>query len=313
MSSAAALAAMGLSAPPFVPAPRMYSGNMCGTRVLGLPSIPGRGGPDDLVASWFYDRYSLGWQAKIRSGWMPKYPDVLLSWPDSRAAGASALDFGVTCRTLGLQQYRPAVMLASKDYDPLGDRVNFDQAQLDGILANVRPVIPYLTNVAPRVGIAWESDLWLSPPTLHALIDELAPVFVAYGCKVYVHFSPGKGAWQENNHQTAYFWNAHIGQLTGLFHQRIPGSSAADYQYNASGCLADDLERFGGADGFSADSGFGHPWDLIALEITASEQFGSGMDEATGNSWGDIAMQTPVTNGLRVMGSGNGWTLPYAA
>lgn len=294
----------------FQPAPRQYAGNMCGVRVPGLPPVPGGSSDSSLVLSWFYDRYNAGDQDRIRKVWGSKYPDVLLSWPDSRAFGLSPAEFGLECSTLVNQGYRPAVMLASKLYDPQGDKVNFDPTQLAGLVANIQEVVPYIHNVVPRVGIAWESDLWMSPPTLHALIDAIAPIFVAYGCKVYVHFSPGKGSWQENGHDTAYFWDQHPGQLTGLFHQRIQGTTIDQYQFNASGCLDDMLVRFAGGAGFNIDSGFGHPWDLIALEITASEQF-TGMSEATGNQWGQYALATTPRQGplgiVPVMGSGNGF------
>ena len=123
----------------------------------------------------------------------------------------------------------------------------------------------------------------------------------------YTHFSPGKGAWQEDGHDTAFFWNQHIGQLTGHFHQRIPFCTPEAYTVGASGCLDDMLMRFNGYGGFSTDSGFGHPWDLIALEITASEQAEHGMSESDGDVWGRIALATPPRGNVRVQGSGNGF------
>ena len=293
MSNNNTLILLSDSLPPFVPAPREYSGNFCGIRVPGLPPVAGGSSDSSLVFSPFIDRYTAADRERIYAAY--RYPDLLLSWPDSRAFGPQ--QFAVTIREAIARGKRPAVMLLSKDYDP---------SDFDGCMKNIVPALPYLIGVVPRVCIGWELDAFLSPEVLHALIDALAPPFVTYGCKVYVHFTPGKGAWQENHHQTADFWNAHIGQLTGLFHQRIPGSSVSDYQTGASGCLDDMLVRFAGGDGFSADSGFGHPWDLIALEITASEQFGRGMSEADGDRWGRIALDTPPRGDVHVQGSGNG-------
>lgn len=289
----------GASTPVFQPAPREYNGNMCGIRVPGLPPVPGGYAPD-LFLSWFLDRYSPADRERIYAAY--RYDDLLLSWPDSRGFGHTAVQFGDLCREVIAHGKRPAVMLASKVYDPQDDAA--------GIIRNIEPVIPCLVNVVPRVGIAWEANSFMSGAVLRTVIDAIAPQFVGYGCKVYVHFTPGVAAWQLPGQTTADFWNAHVGQLTGLFHQRIPHTTPAQYQTMLSGCLDDVLVRFAGQDGFSPDSGFGHPWDLIALEITASEQSAEGMSEAEGNRWGDIALQTPPRVGplgpVRVMGSGNG-------
>lgn len=283
----------------FRPAPREYLGNMCGVRVPRLPPVSGGAHDASLFLSWFYARYNATDQSRIRAA-MQRYPDWLLSWPDDRAVGLSGADFGAQCRSLIALGFRPAVMLLSKDYDP---------SDFDGCMRNIAPVLPHIIGLVPRMCIGFELNSFLSPEVLHRLIDALTPQFVAYGCKCYVHFTPGVASWQEDGHPTCDFWNAHIGQLTGLFHQRIPGTTPAEYQTEMSGCLDDVLVRFAGEDGFSPDSGFGHPWDCIALEITASEQF-DGMSDADGDRWGDIAISTPARVGplgpVPVMGSGNG-------
>lgn len=285
----------------FVPAPREYAGNMCGLRIAGLPPIPGGyPGKDDLFMSWFLGRYSPDIRRRLIYP-AYRYPDLLLSWPDERAQGMSPAQFGALCREVIAHGKRPAVMLLSKDYDP---------RDVAGCRAAIEPVIPHLRNVVPRACLGFELD-FLQPEVLHALLDWCAPIFVAWGCKFYVHFSPGKGSWQEDGHYTDYFWNAHIGQLTGLWHQRIPGTTADEYQYGASGCLDDMLMRFAGGFNFSPDSGFGHPWDLIALEITASDQAEGGMSVEDGDRWGRVALSTRSRMGplgpVPIMGSGNGY------
>jgi hypothetical protein len=70
--------------------------------------------------------------------------------------------------------------------------------------------------------------------------------------------------------------------------------------------VKDVLDRFAGADFYPTDSGFGHPFDDIELEITASEQFAGTMSESQGNAWGRAALTTPSSGDVRVMGSGNG-------
>src|SRR5689334_19702587 len=116
---------------PFVPAPRTYAGNMCGVRVPGLPRVPGGASDPALVLSWFYDRYCRKCRRAIRDAWRVRGAvDVLLSWPDSRSVKQSPAQFGATCRELIYEGFRPAVMLASKDYDP---------ADLPGLLRNIAP------------------------------------------------------------------------------------------------------------------------------------------------------------------------------
>ena len=70
--------------------------------------------------------------------------------------------------------------------------------------------------------------------------------------------------------------------------------------------ITDCLERFAGGFGFPTDSGFGHPFDFVALEITAQPQFNGEMTEADGDLWGQTALQTPPCGSVSVMGSGNG-------
>lgn len=282
----------------FQPAPREYAGNMCGVRVPGLPPVDGGAADPSLVLSWFYDRYSSDDQFRIREAWGDKYPDVLLSWPDSRGYGVSAQEFGNTCQKLVGYGFRPCVMLSSKDYDPRDD--------FAGIIANIAPVIPYLVNIVPRVCIGWELSLWMSPETCQRLIDALAPTFNAYGARVYVHFQSGYFAYQPNGQTTSYFWWQNVGKLTGILRQRDPNEdqgNQTEYQYRVEDCLV----RFAGGFGFPRDSGFGHPFDDIELEITAMQQFNGEMSESDGNGWGQAAIQTPAQNGVHVMGSGNGY------
>lgn len=287
----------GNASGPFVPAPRTYSGNMCGVRVAGLSAVPGGAGDPALVLSWFLDRYSSSDQDKILGRYWPQYPDILVSWPDSRGYGVSAVEFGQFCRHLVARGFRPAVMLSSKDYDP--------QDNFAGILANIEPVMPELDGVVPRICIGWELSLWMSPTCCQQLIDAICPFFLAYGCKTYVHFQSGYFAYQQPGEMTSAFWQANVGKLTGIMRQRNPDEDKGDqteYQYRVKDCL----DRFAGGYGFPSDSGFGHPFDLIELEITAMQQFNGEMDESTGNSWGRAALATPPSGEVHVMGSGNG-------
>lgn len=287
--------------PPFKPAPREYAGQMCGVRVPGLPPVDGGAADPALVLSWFYPRYrNPDDRKRIRAAWGTKYPDVLLSWPDDRAFGLTPADCQAIYEELIAEGFRPCVMLTSKLYDP---------PDLEGIKANVLPIIPALFNRVPRAGIGWELNLWLSPEVLQAFIDWIAPLLVAYGAKVYAHFSEGVSAWQFNGLPFAGFWNKNVGKLTGVLRQEVLSQTPPERR-GASGGISDVLIRFAGNFGVSPDSGFGHPFDDIELEVSAQPQFQGTMTEAQGDVQGTWAIECPPESGpaglVGVLGSGNG-------
>lgn len=289
--------------PPFKPAPRTYAGNMCGVHVPGLPAVPG-GAPDtSLVLSWFYSRYQPSDRKRIRDAWRGKYPDVLLSWPDDRGFGLTAQQHAAICQELIAEDFRPCDMLLSKVYDP---------PTFAGCMANLAPVLPFLIGLIPRMCIGWELNLWLSPEVLRQLIDTLCPMFTSPEqplTKCYVHFSEGVSSWQIDGHPFAFFWNGNVGKLSGLLRQEILSQTPDQRRYDSGG-ITDVLTRFAGNFGVVPDSGFGHPFDDIELEISAQPQFNGTMTEAQGNVQGTWAIDTPAQTGpagaVSVMGSGNG-------
>jgi len=161
----------------------------------------------------------------------------------------------------------------------------------------------------PMCCIGWELSLWLSPTQVQQLIDAIAPRFASYGCRVYVHFQQGYGSFQQENMFFHHFWNMQQGKLTGLLHQRILGTTMEEYR-GASGGIVDILERFAGHFGVVADSGFGHPYDMVCWEITCMNQFDGSVSESQGDAWGTWALRTPRSSGpagvVGVVGTGNG-------
>jgi hypothetical protein len=284
--------------PPFTPAPRLWKGNMCGVRVPGL--LPVSGGANDwsLVLSWFYDRYSPIDRRRIRAAWKFKeLTHVLLSWPDSRAYGMSPQDFQNTCVELIADGFFVCPMLYSKDTDP---------RDFNGIMHNINPVLPFLVGVVPLVCIGWELSLQLTPTTVQQLIDEIAPQFRLAGTRVYVHFQEGYMAFQQPGMFIADFWKANVGKLTGVLAQKRLVNDKTTFRDWINDCLL----RMAGGFNMPTDSGFGHPFDFVMLEITAQPQFNGGMSEADGNAWGQWAIDSPAVTGpagtVKVMGSGNG-------
>jgi hypothetical protein len=285
----------------FVQSPREWVGQMGGVHVAGLPAI--YWGPPDptMVLSWLYDRYEPEWRAKIRAAWKARgYTHVMLSWPDARAFNPDPMRFRNMVVELLNDGFWPGVMWCSKDFDP---------SDVDQILAGIEPAVQQLIGVLPIACIGWELSLWLTPTQVQELIDAIAPRFVAYGCRVYVHFQQGYSSYQQEDHFFHHFWDLQVGKLTGTLHQRILGTTSQEYR-EASGGLQDVLERFAGNFGCPSDSGFGHPFDLLAWEVSCADQFNGNTSETQGDALGTWALRTPRSTGsagvVGVMGVGNG-------
>lgn len=292
------VAAQGQSARKWEPCPRTYSGNMCGVFVDGLPPVPGGAANPALVLSWFLDRYSPSDQARIKQAWKERgLTDVLVSWPDSRAMGATPQSFADFCIGLYREGFEPAVMLCSKVYDP---------ADVPGIMANVAPLLPLLKEQVGRICVGWELSLWLSPTQVQQLIDWMAPQVTPWRGRLYVHFQVEYASFQQPDKTFADFWNLNVGKLTGLFYQADVAWTPQYLQDKMKDCL----DRFAGGFFCSPDSGFGHPFDDIGLELQAALAFEGHSPEAEQNVYARAAVNTLPAFGpfgpVRVMGSGNG-------
>lgn len=272
----------------FKPAPRFWRGNLCGVRIAGLPPVAGGASDTSLVLSWFIDRYNRDDRQAIRSCWrISGYSHVALSWPDSEAAGATPESFRDTCLELIDAGFFPCVFWCSKDFNP---------PDVAAILANIEKPLSLLIGILPLACIGWELSLWLSPTQVQQLIDAIAPRLTPSGCRVYVHFQQGYASFQQDGGIFADFWKLQVGKLTGLLHQRVLEQDPQQYWY-ASGGLVDVLQRFAGNFFCPSDSGFGHPFDLVAWEITAQPQYNGEMSERDGDGWGSHAVSAPAQGG----------------
>lgn len=293
---------------PFQPAPRYWKGNMCGVRVPGVAPVDGGADDPSLVLSWFYDRYNAADRAKIRSAWHYRgYTHVLTSWADSRVFGFSPQQFRDSQIELIQNGFFPCPWLASKAYDSVAQDAR--TADIDQVMANIAPIVPLLRGVLPMACLGGELNLWMQPDQLRDFIDRCAPLWVPGGTRLYVHFSEGYSAWQPDGGVFADFWNLNVGKIAGVLHQKVLAQTHDEY-YTASGGLIDILIRFAGNAGVVPDSGFGHPFDLVAMEITAQDQFNGDCTEDEGDALGEWAMACPAQTGpagsVGVMGSGNG-------
>lgn len=284
-------------------APRSYRGNMCGVRVPGLPPVDG-GAPDpSLVLSWFYARYDPASRARIRQAWRARgYLDVLVSWPDDRAFGLSPAQHVAICQELAADGFRPCNMLSSKYYDPRDDGLGTLAHIVEGLAACVQ------ADCCSRYAVGFEMDLWNTFESLQVITEGCAKWARSVRRPLYVHFSGGIADWRPNHPGSTFaeYWNAQVGLLSGLLHQRDLNWPMEEYRPR----LQDILARFAGHFGVAPDSGFGHPFDLIELEITAQPQYLGQCSEAEGDALGTYALETPGMTGpaglCTVLGSGNG-------
>jgi len=283
----------------FRPAPRYWNANMCGMRIPGLPAVPGGAADPALFLSWFYHLYDPDTRAHIRRVYLGVYTHWLLSWPDAQDAGVSPERFAVLCQEIIADGGYPCVMLSAKPTSSSTVRT------VQETLTNILLVLPRLVGVVPMFCVGWELSLWLSPADVQFLTDQLAPVWLQQPETLgYVHFQEGYFAFEVDapGATTADYWKLQVGKLTGVLHQRVLDWDEPMYQARITDCL----QRFAGGFNFPVDSGFGHPFDFVTLEITAQLQFDGSMSEREGNRWGQVAITTPAVHDVQVMGSGNG-------
>ncbi len=303
--SAATVYLTSFSRPPFVPAPRDYSGNMCGTYLDGLPPIPG-GAPDPrLVISWLVFYYSSENRQRIYADHKRKgLLDFLVSWPDFEASGGTPQGFRDHCLEVRRAGLRPCAFLSAKPTSSANIRTVAET------LANILSVLPLLVGIVPRFCVGWELSLWLSPADVWFLTWNIAPIWLKQkGTLGYVHFQEGYFAYQFDGHDTASYWWMNRGLLHGILFQRSFSQSPDFSSFQAR--LEDGLVRFAGQFNYPIDNGIdGLPFLDTALEITAMAAFWNGMSEADQDAWARAAIETPAAHGplgpIAVAGAGNG-------
>lgn len=288
---------------PFVPAPREYEGNMCGVQIAGLPPIPGGSSDPSLVVSWLAFQYDAPTRQIVYANHVGKgLIDFLVSWPDFQDAGGSPQGFQAHCREVIAAGLRPCAMLSAKPTSSANIR------DVNGTLANIQLVLSLLLGIVPRFCLGWELSLWLSPEDVQWLTDQLYAAILGSGAQFFVHFQAGYFSYQPNGQQTGAYWQANVGKLSGLLHQRNFADSPDYGSYQAR--IVDCLQRFAGQFFCPSDRGDGTPFVFIALEITAMAAFNDGMPESQQDGWGNAALTTPGVMGplglVAVSGSGNG-------
>jgi hypothetical protein len=284
---------------PAAPNLRWFRANFGGVHIPGLTVIPG-GLPDgSLVYSFFYDQYSPADRATIRAAHLAHgYTHFKLSWPNSRNFGTSEAAYVALAQELTAAGFYVGHFLSGKQNAWANDPPS--------VLASLATLLPALqaAGVIPWACVGWEMDSWQSPTQIQQIIDGIAAILVP-GTNLYVHLTAGKTAWQVSGF-TANFWIANVGKLTGLLFQSDPTMTDGDLQAR----ITDGLTRFAGNFLTPSNSGFGHPFDLVAYETSATNQLFNGMSEAGGDHRGLITILTPASHGpagtVVVQGFGNG-------
>lgn len=286
---------------PAAPNLRWFRGDFCGVNVPGLPPVAGGSGDPSVLLTPFIDRYAPADQAHCFDAYRDRgYTHWKLWWPDSRdGAGQSEDQFVTTMQMVQANGFYPVPFLYAKGYDG----VNPDPTKNDSLIGKM-----IAGGVAQIVCVGGELDLFNTPgPMFQALIDHVTGPLVAAGCHCYVHFSEGYVAWQAPGDLGSTFWIANMGKLTGILHQKKLTWDCPTYQAR----LADLQIRFGTGDsGWPADSGFGHPFDIVADEYSATGRFNQTMSETEAKAMGNQAICSPGRGGiptpLPIMGYNNG-------
>lgn len=305
--AAAAVAAMGgTSARVVAPtAPRMYRGDM-GVFIDGAPDV-GAGGDPNLVLSFMYPRYPSDFRATIRAVWKQRQSlDVLLSWQDDAAYGIALGPCIAARQELCADGFRPCEWLSSKTYmQGAGARDNAALA-----LQILEPTFAAFlkADCISRYCVGGELDLWNTYASLQAMTDAIAPRVVAIGRTLAVHFSTNRADWRPDHPGSTFaeYWNPNQGKLSGLWFQADSSASDADLQAE----MIPILNRFAGNNNVVPDSGFGHPFDCHAVEISLQNMFDGTMGQHECDRRGSVLLATPPQGGpaglVSVMGSGNG-------
>lgn len=283
-------------------APRVYRGDM-GLFMDNVPDV-GAGGAANLVLSFMYPRYPSAFRATIRGVWKRRQSlDVLLSWQDDVAAGLMLGEIIHMRQELCAEGFRPCEWMASKVYMPA-----------DNAPATLQIMEPTLAaflsaDCISRYCVGGELDLWNTYASLQAMIDALAPRVNRIGRTLAVHFSTNRADWRPDHPGSTFaeYWNPNQGKLSGgLWFQADSNASDADLQAE----MIPILNRFAGNNNVVPDSGFGHPFDCHAVEISLQKMFDGGMNQVECDRRGSVLLATPAQSGpaglVGVQGSGNG-------
>ena len=286
------------------PSVRCWRGNAWSVTISGLPPVPGASAthPERLL-TWFLDRWPRDWQDRILADYAKRgYTHFALSWPDSRDGNHQSVDeFVATAMRVKAAGLFVVVFFGSKDFDPADDSVDGWPTRADAAIDALLQARTLDAGV-----VCWECDAFNRQQVrLQGIIDHFATRLGSAGIPLYIHFQAGRISLRPDSSASAAFWRANVGKLTGVLYQARSEWSAEVLQAR----LSDVQNRFAGHEGYPSDSGFGHPFDVVAWELLGSRQFDHAHpDEHDADARGYEAVCAP--GAIPVMGFGNGGRRP---
>lgn len=298
------------SEPPSVASKRFWRCDFGGVTLPGLPWVEGMEGRNfDRVLTGFFGRYSAEWQDRIIAQHVRNGYTHFLRWTQDDLLGPAQVSpdaYVDQCKRIkdGGVPYIAHSFL-SKTYITLPD-LNYMRNMFG-------PVIDALlkADMLDICIVGFELTLITNGSTNQFdLIDYFTVergLNEGNGIPAYTHEISGY-TWPGpvgGVPDRAHWWNAQRGKLTGLLYQCTPNMPLRETQDR----IRDTTDNAG--QGFvGRDSGFGHDFDLVALETRLARAFGDNADlnEEDLNTVGWLTLCTP--GALPVMGFGCGARRP---
>lgn len=141
--------------------------------------------------------------------------------------------------------------------------------------------------------IGWEVNGYLGETVIGPLCQWLRSL-LGPNPILYAHFTPAHNAGEDPG---SIWWASMQGVLNGILYQ----DNSRDGASLRTGCAELTIRFQNGLNGWPTDSGFGHPFDVVAFEYDAFWQV-RGSPEAEGVAMGNTAMHCNPP----IMGCGNG-------
>ncbi len=298
------------------PDPLWWRGNSFAVTIPGLPPVDGTGPNPERCLSWFLDRYSADWQAKILKAYTDRgYTHFTLSLQDSYAAGQSLSQFvqtALSVKAAGIPFVH--VQLLSKLWTP-------QSCTWDNYAAGV--IVPAMSALISAGAVDhvsnWEADLiWQTDPgNMQSVIDGIAAICASAPYPVYqwFHGSPHIAGWGPNPYNRRVWWPQQRGKLTGVLFQGRgwaesypPGADAwpaGDMQARAMDTCTQFAEP--------SQQNVNGPFRFVYWEDCATQQFYEGActeDEGDLRGWEAICGQIDRRDFVALSGFGNGCRYP---
>ena len=297
--------------PPAVADKLFWRCNFGCVTIPGLPWIEGMEGKNyDRVLTGFFGRYPVEWQEIIARTYYERGYTHFLRWVQDEliGSGVSVQAYVDQCKRVkdaGVAYVTHSFL--SKTYAPVGCGSDYCHQQFDAVIDAL-----LAADCLDAYTVGFEMNFFTNDPVSNdACIDYFTVergLTEATGHPAYVHFTSGY-TWQGTGaRDRRSWWDLRRHKLTGLLYQCDPAWSSRMMQDR----IRDTTDNAG--QGFpGTDSGFGHEFQLVALEPNLQSSFGDNatLDEDDLDQTGYVLSCTPGQ--VPVMGFGCGGRQPSGA